>query len=164
MLRRKLLALFGLSAFGGGTGYAMAAPSKQLTVDDYLEIQQLYARYAHTVDLDPDGVAWANCFTPDGAHAETVGFDALVKYARGRSKRGLLDGTNVRHWNTNLLITPTAEGANGSCYLLLLTIGDKAHPPTLLSTLTYHDTLVKTAKGWRFKKREFPHEVVKPHV
>ena len=70
-----------------------------------------------------------------------------------RRTRGLLDGPNMRHWNSQLVITPTSEGADGTCFLLLVSVGHRDDPPQLLATMRYHDKLVKTAEGWRFKHR-----------
>ena len=56
-----------------------------------------------------------------------------------------------RHFTANLTVTPTPDGARGSCYLLLF---DARHvPATLTETAIYDDTLVRTPQGWRFKKR-----------
>jgi hypothetical protein len=57
----------------------------------------------------------------------------------------------VHHWNTNLLIRPTADGASGQVYLVLVDFANK--PATIATSATYTDELVKTAQGWRFKKR-----------
>ena len=168
MIQWKLLAAASvlMAMAGVAWGFAQqdhAADPSSLTADDYIEIQQLYARYAHTVDLDPNGEAWADTFTPDGAHGDhIVGREALVEYARMRRTRGLLDGPNMRHWNSQLVITPTPEGADGSCFLLLVSVGDREDPPKLLATMTYHDKLVKTEDGWRFKKRTYIPESVQP--
>ena len=168
MLKWKLLAVSSLLVAVAGLtwGFAQqgnAAHASAFTADDYIAIQQLYARYAHTVDLDPDGEAWAATFTPDGAHGDhIVGHKALVEYARIRRTRGLLDGPNMRHWNSQLVITPTPEGADGSCFLLLVSVGNREDPPKLLATMTYHDKLVKTQDGWRFKKRTYTPEQVEP--
>ena len=61
-------------------------------------------------------------------------------------------GAHVRHWNTNLMITPTAEGAAGQVYLVLVDFANK--PPTIATSASYTDELVKTPQGWRFKKRQ----------
>ena len=45
--------------------YAAQASGPTLTVQDYMEIQQLYHRYHWVVDAR-NGDAWANLFTPDG--------------------------------------------------------------------------------------------------
>jgi SnoaL-like domain len=57
----------------------------------------------------------------------------------------------LRHFNANLLITPTPEGAKGSVYLLLFDARNV--PATIVETAIYEDTLVKTSQGWKFKKR-----------
>ncbi|HLW76642.1 MAG TPA: nuclear transport factor 2 family protein, partial [Bryobacteraceae bacterium] len=57
-----------------------------------------------------------------------------------------------RHWNTNLVITPTAEGASGTVYLFLMDVSAK--PPAIQTAARYEDQLVKTADGWRFKHRQ----------
>ena len=49
------------------------------------------------------------------------------------------------------MIEPTAEGADGSCYLSLYNTGTR--PQTLMVTGIYRDKLVKTSDGWRFKSR-----------
>jgi hypothetical protein len=49
------------------------------------------------------------------------------------------------------VIEPTSDGAKGSCYLLLFNA--RNIPATITETSIYDDTLVKTAQGWKFKKR-----------
>ena len=58
----------------------------------------------------------------------------------------------LRHWYSNLTITPTAAGANGSVYVLQIDI--TAKPPAISTYSRYDDTLVKTPQGWRFKTRQ----------
>lgn len=124
-----------------------------LTADDYIEIQQLYAKYAHTLDLDdPEG--WADTFTADGVFGDpssenaSRGRESLVAFAErvnaGRSG-------SSRHWNSQVLITPTDTGADGSCYLLLF--NTSADPVSIRIAGIYQDKLVKTAAGWRFSNR-----------
>jgi hypothetical protein len=56
-----------------------------------------------------------------------------------------------RHANSNVQITPTADGATGFAYLFQLRVSST--PATLSPTGFYEDALVKTATGWRFKRR-----------
>ena len=129
---------------------AQMRPAKSsLTTPDYVEIQQLYARYATTIDAG-DAEGWANTFTPDGIfNNSSRGHDALVQFVHDwRDKR---NGAARRHWNSNLVITPSEQGAIGSIYLLLLDIGSR--PPVPVSSWIYEDALVKTPQGWRFKTR-----------
>jgi hypothetical protein len=141
---------------GVGWGYAQQRNGgERLTPQDYIEIQQLYATYSHTLDK-AEGDRFASTFTADGE------FTRGRAAGSGSETRTPLKGTQAltrmgstvgggRHFTANLTITPTPDGARGSCYLLLL----DAHnvPATLTETAIYDDTLVKTAQGWRFKKR-----------
>jgi hypothetical protein len=128
--------------------YAQPHKAGSLTGDDYIEIQQLYARYNNAIDSG-DAEAWAATFVPDGSFNQFNGHDALVGFIN--TWRDKMKGTNRRHWNTNLTITPSAEGATGSVYLLLVDVSVK--PPAIGSAAKYEDSLVKTPQGWRFKKR-----------
>ena len=112
-----------------------------------VDIQQLYAKYNWALDSG-DSEGYAATFTPDGVFNTNVGHDAIVKFA-DTFHAGL--GSHVRHWNTNLMILPTADGASGQVYLVLVDFGTK--PATIVTSASYSDELVKTAQGWRFKKR-----------
>jgi hypothetical protein len=61
------------------------------------------------------------------------------------------------------VITPTPEGADGTCFLLLVVVGGGINPPKLSDSMVYHDKLVKTKDGWRFKQRMFGPEEVTPN-
>ena len=129
---------------------------KRLSADDLVEIQQLYAKYNWTIDAG-DSEGYASTFTPDGVFNTNVGHDAIVKFADG-FHAGL--GAHVRHWNTNLLILPTPTGASGQVYLVLVDFGTK--PASIAASASYTDELVKTAQGWRFKKRATKGDVAPP--
>jgi SnoaL-like domain len=146
--RFVVVAAVGL-AIGIGTLVHAQQGSAKLTTQDYIDIQQLYARYNMAIDTG-NGEGWAGTFTPDGVFNNTnKGHDALVQFIKDwREKR---DGANRRHWNSNLAIAQTADGASGSVYLILLNVG--VRPATIVSTGIYEDALVKTPQGWRFKTR-----------
>ena len=150
MRRQGIVGLELAALVMAGPAYAQ---SGTLSAQDYAEIQQLYARYNHAIDSG-DAEGYAGTFTPDGVFNTNNGREALLTFVRTYTKN---NGANRRHWNTNLLITPTPEGANGSVYLFLLDITTR--PPSIGATLKYEDELVKTAQGWRFKKR-----ITKPDV
>lgn len=125
-----------------------------VSADDYVEIQQLYHRYCHALDMGT-GEAFAACFTPDG---EFTGGRGPGKAADDRTPRkgtaaltqmGNTSGT--RHFTANLVVTRTPEGAKGSCYLLLYSA--RSTPDAWVEIAIYNDWLVKTAQGWKFKKR-----------
>lgn len=131
---------------------------KELTAQDFVEIQQLYAKYNWTIDAG-DAEGYASTFTPDGVFNANVGHDAIVKFAE-TFHAGL--GSHVRHWNTNLMILPTPDGASGQVYLVLVDFATK--PASIAASAAYTDELVKTPQGWRFKNRATKGDVasVKP--
>ena len=144
-MRSRLTALLVLAC----TVFAAPAVAQRgLTAMDYIEIQQLYARYNEAIDAG-DAEAFADTFTPDGAFNTFKGRQGLIDFMAQWT--GRLNGANRRHWNTNLIITPSSEGATGSVYLILLDVS--VRPPAIASTARFSDTLVKTARGWRFKTR-----------
>jgi SnoaL-like domain len=156
MLRRSFFhagaLLAALTALRPAASEADAAP--KLTADDYIEIQQLYAAYAHALDKG-ESERFASTFVLDGEFTGGRG------PGRGGEARNPIKGKNallemggrggLRHFNANLLITPTPEGAKGSVYLLLFDARNV--PATIVETAIYEDTLVKTSQGWKFKKR-----------
>ncbi|MET0532744.1 MAG: nuclear transport factor 2 family protein [Steroidobacter sp.] len=126
-----------------------AAQADPLTTQDYVEIQQLYARYNHAIDSG-DSEGWAATFVPDGVFNEKfAGRGQLLEFMKVWKEK--MNGANRRHWNSNLSITPAAQGANGTVLLMLLDVSTK--PPSIVMTGQYTDVLVKTADGWRFKSR-----------
>ena len=152
MLRRKTLSIlvFSIVLAGIAWGYTQRSTAAgSMTAQDYIDIQQLYARFYQALDSG-DAETWADTFTPDGIwNTTTKGHDALVE----NNKRG---GQNkpLRHSNSNLIITPTAEGATGRLYVFQTNITTK--PPSVATYSRYDDTLVKTSQGWRFKTRQRP--------
>jgi hypothetical protein len=120
-----------------------------LTTQDLVEIQQLYAKYNHAIDSG-NAEVWADTFTDDGVfNTRFKGRDQLMGFIKTWRER--MNGANRRHWNSNLLLAGTNEGADGSVYLMLWDIGAK--PQAVVSTGMYEDKLVKTKSGWRFKSR-----------
>jgi ketosteroid isomerase-like protein len=150
-MKKKLIAAAAMALVSGALAMAQA---KKMTADDYMEIQQLYSRYNMAIDMG-DAEGWAACFTPDGVFQTFNGHDALVGFINTWKER--MKGGNMRHWNSNLAITPSADGATGAVYLLLVDISAK--PPAIQSASMYKDVLVKTANGWRFKNRQVKGDV-----
>ncbi len=145
MTRTNLTSLAAVALALAATSYGQP---RKLSADDYVEIQQLYAQYNNAIDSG-DAEGYAATFVPDGVFNTFHGHDALVGFIH--TWRDRMNGANMRHWNSNLLITGTPEGANGSVYLLLVNVG--VRPPAIGAAAKYEDQLVKTPQGWRFKKR-----------
>jgi actinorhodin biosynthesis protein ActVIA len=148
-MKRLYLGLIAAALVIGSLTVFGAGAAGKLTADDYIAIEQLYAKYNHSIDTG-DAEAWAATFTPDGVFNNTnKGHDALVAFVKNWKEQK--NDEKFRHWNTNLLITPTADGATGTVYLNLLNIA--VRPAVPATTGKYEDVLVKTAQGWRFKTR-----------
>ena len=122
-----------------------------LAPNDILAIQRLYADYNRAIH-GADGAAWAACFTDDGVFSnrarEVHGREALASYATGFSA----DRT-ARYLINNLVIEGTSIGANGTCYLIILTVPGAGGTPEFQLTGVYSDTLVKRAGEWKFATR-----------
>ena len=127
-------------------GAANPVSAEELSAEDHAEIHQLYARYVQAIDFG-DAIAWADTFEPDGSFGDSVtGRDALVAFAERYHEE---NGSEPRHWYTALVLTPTAEGAEGRCYALTFNSSTRR----LMWSGTYKDALVKTSAGWRFSSR-----------
>ena len=147
MRNRIFVTAFLCGVLWAATPRAQQNPAS-LSTQDYIDIQQLYARYNEAIDSG-NAEAYADTFTPDGTFNTYKGRQGLLEFMG--QWNGRMNGGNRRHWNTNLVITPTPDGANGSVYLMLLDVS--VRPPVIGSTAKYTDTLVKTPQGWRFKSR-----------
>lgn len=125
----------------------MLAAAEPLSPQDHAEIQQLYAKYNHAIDSG-NAEEWAATFTADGVfNNRFTGREALIGFVNNWK----VNGTSRRHWNSNLTVTASGQGAKGSVYLMLLDVGVK--PAAVMATGVYSDELVKIADGWRFKSR-----------
>jgi hypothetical protein len=146
---------------------AKAKRPVKLTTMDYIEIQQLAARYPFLIDTCTNsGYDYADLYTDDGEFSvsqewgkegprKTKGRDALARAAGGgpdgcRDPKTLI-GYGISHIVVNHVITPTPDGAIGKSYLLAIGVGGS--PTTIERQGGYEDVYVKTDKGWRFKSR-----------
>ena len=121
--------------------------AQELSAEDHAEINQLYARYVQAIDFG-DAMAWADTFTPGGSFGDSVtGRDALVAFAERYHAE---NGSEPRHWYSALVLTPTADGAEGRCYAVTFNSSTRS----LMWTGTYKDMLVETSGGWRFSSRQ----------
>jgi len=145
-------------------GAQQAARPGELTAQDYLEIQQLIAKYALAIDTcSNNGYDYADLFTADGAFVPSFNGKAAAPI-QGRDRLAQISGggasgcknvpwivQGVRHLYTNHIITPTPEGASG--YVDMLMIGLGGDPNKIEYDGHYEDTYVRTPQGWRFKQR-----------
>ncbi len=127
-----------------------------LTIEDQLEIQNLYSLYNLASDK-ADVETYTNCFTDDGemlspeVGIEVRGRSALMEHKeRDKANR---KGRYRRHWNGNLHLEALDNGqVRGHCYL----IAYNGHPgslPAIADCGVYEDTLIKVNGAWKFLRR-----------
>jgi hypothetical protein len=158
-----------LAAFAAVASLALPVPSlaqepMELTALDYIEIQQLVAKYARAIDTcSNNGYDYADLYTADGVFLPMVngksipgiqGREKLAEVSGGGSRQcknvGWIE-QGVRHIYVNHIITPTPEGATGTVDMMMIGLG--GDPNKIEHDGYYEDLYVKTAQGWRFKQR-----------
>ena len=136
-----------------------------LTAMDYIEIQQLVAKYARYIDsCSNNGYDYADLYTADGIFLPMVNGKSIPGI-QGREKLAEVSGggsrgcknvgwiqQGVRHLYPNHVIEATAEGAKG--YVDMLMIGLGGDPNKIQYDGHYDDIYVKTPQGWRIKRRD----------
>lgn len=133
-----------------GTSLTAQKKEEQLSGQDRADIEALYAQYSRMFDL-PEGTAagWADVFTPDGVSGKNEGRAALEAF--WKSAHSAERPWTGRHWLSQLTVTKTPEGAKGIAYYMVVNTAQK--PPAIMLTGVYEDDVVKTASGWKFKRR-----------
>lgn len=124
-----------------------------LSTDDIVAIQQLCARYNHSVDAG-DGVRFAATFTEDGvlnSGAKVQGRAALEEFAR----RVPGQVPSIRHVAVNIMIDGEGDAATVSAYLLVLGRSEGEGPLSVRLSGRYNDHLVKKSGAWLFTERTF---------
>lgn len=138
---------------GQGSGSAAAAADGALMAQDYAEIEQLYWRYNHGADFR-DADLFVSAFADDAVFKvgdrQFSGREELMAFRRERHA-GRTGDTGRRHWNNGWRITPTADGAMGRTYWLLVDVS--GGQPNHVSSGYYDDEYVKTPDGWRISSR-----------
>ena len=158
MLRSCIVVVL-LLAVGGVEPIRAEQSPPELSWQDRVEIQALYAAYAHSLDSG-DAERWADTFTADGvllmvaagvdegARLRIAGRDGLAAFAAGAYEANAGD---MRNWQSQAMITATSEGAEGRCYLMLYRTTDGQ--AAIQTSGVFTDRLVRTAAGWRFAER-----------
>jgi len=130
----------------------------RLTAEDRLDIQELLHRYMFILDAGENhgmGYGYADLFTEDGTFGTREPGRESLATAAGRMPDGTYNAVHTRgaqnqiHLNVGEIIVPTAEGARGISYLLMI----DGPANQIYWAGWYEDVYVKTPKGWRFKSR-----------
>jgi hypothetical protein len=164
MFTRTFAAAVTTAALLAAPAASFAQKPMELTALDYIEIQQLVAKYARAIDTcSNNGYDYADLFTADGIFLPNVN-GRSIPGIQGREKLAEVSGGGSRgcknvgwieqgvvHLYVNHIITPTPEGATGTVDMLMIGLGGDKNK--IQADGYYADTYVKTADGWRFKQR-----------
>ena len=165
MMMNKTLIALTLAAVVSTPAFAQQKPMT-LTAMDYVEIQQLVAKYAKYIDsCSNNGYDYADLFSADGVFLPIVGGKPITGI-QGREKLAEVSGggsrgcknvgwiqQGVRHLYPNHVIEATPEGAKGTVDMMMLGLG--GDPNKIQYDGHYEDVYVKTAQGWRIKERKY---------
>jgi hypothetical protein len=134
----------------------MAEPQKKLPVEDRLDIQELFARYAWALDLgDADGVV--SCFTEDGC------LDHLWQ-GRLEGREGIRAALpelwyqrpswwiGRQHLANHFLIEPEGEGARARAFFSILQFQVYYRTNFVFGVGTWDNYCVKRQGIWLFKE------------
>jgi uncharacterized protein (TIGR02246 family) len=151
------------------------AESNRLSADDRLDIMDLIARYAHTLDSgDLDG--YVDNFAPDGVlferHKGREQIRDYVAMLMREGRAGPLPNGDVayRHFAGQSTIDGAGDHAKVHSYLLWVNMGSE---PPVSAAAEYFDECVKLDGRWYFQSRtlhrlagRFPgsQSVVVPHA
>ena len=157
MARTLIAVALGLSLFAArGDAQQKRPNAAALSPLDIIEIQQLAIRYSYGLDTGADeGHLYSDVFTPDGEFVGrqvplTQGREALARVARSVRKGNT---QYVRHFIANHVIAPSAEGATGKVYLMVVDV-EEGQPSSIYIGGHYEDVYVRTPDGWRIKRRD----------
>jgi len=126
-----------------------------VTTDDQIQIRNLVSRYNLAIDsADVPGVVSTfvdgGIFEGEtGTYVAPSGLEDLVRQVAARAR----DVGPLMHWVTNIDIVSSPTGATMTAYLMVVAVGESAAVPFMVGT--YHDDLVRTPEGWRFRHRRF---------
>ena len=164
MFKSKYLIIAMLLAIPAGWALrAQTSRSASLTAADYLEIQQLVARYSYALDMHGgDGSAFAALFAPDGSLGTLAKGTAQLASFAAQTNKDRSGPAFTRHFVTNVVIKPAPGGATGRSYLVTIDGAENGKPTTMLSGGHYDDVYVKTPEGWRIKSRNYVQSQIGP--
>ena len=157
--------LFAVGLLGAAVTWAQQGfqPNKppDLAIEDYIEIQQLVARYPYPLDTNPDfGKSYAAQFTEDGIFHDQHDWyyrgHADIESAANLNKRPSTPN-NVGHFIFSHVIRPTANGGavGNEQNFLISELGEAIDGRRAASIVSYQyqDIYEKTPQGWKFKVR-----------
>jgi hypothetical protein len=133
-------------------------PASMISAEDFADIQNLVALYCVTTDnADADGFMALWVDPPDfggydsGAFGKMDTWQELYEFEKHHvGPGGMANGK--RHQSTNIVIEPVSDSEVHVTNDML--VFEVAEAPRLMATGRYDKSVVvRTAKGWKFKRR-----------
>lgn len=132
-------------------------PRTPVPSEDFVQIQQLFARCAVALDLG-DLETWVDCFVADGEFG-AAGGDASVPplfVVKGHEKllaqaEVMTSGPRGYHWNADPVLEITDDGMSGTSWFMFVTSPDGRGEITV--TGHYVDDFVEFEGRWLFARR-----------
>jgi hypothetical protein len=161
--REALVSVVVATALGATLVAQGQGGSGALSTQDYIDIQQLVARYAVAIDeCTNNGDDYAALYTDDGWFSASrdgkpgpsrwQGREQLAAAARGNMKTcDEVPWKGIHHLLVNHIITPSPDGATGRVDLIAIGLDGDPHKTEYQGH--YRDVYVKTPTGWLFKSR-----------
>jgi hypothetical protein len=171
--KTRVLMAISYGVFASAAQHAvLAQASATLTAMDYIEIQQLVAKFSFALDYcTHGGKDFADLFVEGGSYSIDAG-DGNPRVSNTREQLERLAGgpdcstvkpgaseapagrSNVRHVSESLVVEATATGARGKSYAVYpANKGRFINPESAGQVGIFVDEYVKTPNGWRFKSR-----------
>lgn len=128
-----------------------------LSAGDRLEIHELLARYAWSLDTG-DEEGFLACFAAD-AELVWAAFEPAGRWQGHAALRRFIawfrqqqESAGRQHHVSNIVVTATPEGARARSYVLVaLASGDGPHRLNVMGH--YDDIVTRGAQGWRLSRR-----------
>ncbi len=150
------------SFFAISTSHADEATAREINAGDRAQILDLIARYGHYFDIH-EPKAWASLFTGDGELSFPLstdllgpryvikGHDKLVAFATYNAQ---IDQVGIHFPGPTILVSAGEGRVLARTPVVLGLVKTNAFfGATFNGYGVYEDVVVKTKKGWRFKKR-----------
>lgn len=147
MTRACLLGTFALTIASG-------AAAQTLTAEDYVEIRNIAQAYNLGYDNSAradGGAVVERVFTPKMSFTRDGGPNWFS--AREMAEYSAKATTGTHHWDSNIVIAPSADGATLFRYTLVYRVGNSGTPVTISTAGTLQESWVKTPEGWFLKDR-----------
>ena len=136
-----------------------------IEVGDRLEIQEMYARYVHAVDVGDYETLEAHVFMPDATFDYSLAGGPVVDWA-GLREIDMFSGNGCKHIfhiTSNLVIDFDATREAASCMSKTFNAWawdlDEDHRTYQIHG-TYRDRVVKSERGWRIASRHWTEDWV----